>query len=103
MTELRRGAVARHERDRPQRRVGHVLERDGHDLARAIDRRVAEELQPIGGRQVLAERSGRGLLEDGARAERGALDEGEQVGDLELASARCAVARDSCVTRDGNR
>src|SRR5258706_1795189 len=56
--------------DRPQRGVAHVLERHGHHLARAVDRDVAEELQPEAGRQILAELPARRLLEFDARPER---------------------------------
>jgi len=34
--------------------VVDVLERDGHDLGDAVDRHVAEELQPEAGREVVA-------------------------------------------------
>src|SRR5258705_6182091 len=56
--------------DRPQRGVADVLERHGHHLARAVDRDVAEELQPEAGRQILAALPARRFLERDARPER---------------------------------
>jgi len=47
-----------------------VLERDGHDLGGAIDRHMAEELQPKAGRQVVALAVAASLLENGLWAER---------------------------------
>ena len=35
---------------RPEIVIANVLERDGHDLARSVDRHMAEELQPEAGR-----------------------------------------------------
>src|SRR5215467_7086026 len=55
---------------RPEIVVGDVLERDGHDLARSVDRHMAEELQPEAGRQVVALCAAAPLLEDRARTER---------------------------------
>src|SRR5262249_23793435 len=54
---------------RPEIVVADVLERDGHDLARSVDRHMAEELQPEAGRQVVALCAAAPLLEDRARTE----------------------------------
>src|SRR6195256_3963239 len=54
---------------RPQRVIVDVLERDGHDLSGAIDRHMAEELQPEARRQVVALAVAASLLENGLRAE----------------------------------
>src|SRR5215831_10922694 len=55
---------------RPEIVVRDVLERDGHHLARSVDRHMAEELQPEAGRQVVALRAAAPLLENCARTER---------------------------------
>src|SRR3981081_4458290 len=73
MTRLRRPGPCvsfGREVDRPQRDVADVLERHGHHLARAVDRDMAEELQPEAGRQILATLPARGVLERDARRER---------------------------------
>src|SRR5262249_57960128 len=48
--------------------VLHVLERDGHHLACAIDLHLAEELQPETGRKVIALFAAASFLEHRARA-----------------------------------
>src|SRR4029450_11561187 len=54
---------------RPELAVGDILERDGHDLARPVDRHMAEELQPEAGRQVGALSAAECRLENPARTE----------------------------------
>ena len=141
----------------PEVLVIDVLEGDRHHSARAVDRHLAEELQPEAGRQVVALRAAAPLLEDRARTERvvellrspgagmegagnefperlevlehgrvgivimrggvvhvggdpdrigdaGMLDEGEEIGDLDFAPARAAVAlRDRVAAHHADR
>src|SRR3979490_2076963 len=54
---------------RPQSVIVDVLERDGHDLGGAIDRHMAEELQPEARRQVVALAVAASLLENRSWAE----------------------------------
>ena len=42
------------QRDRPQRAIGDVLERHGQRFGRPVDRHMAEELQPVTRREIVA-------------------------------------------------
>ncbi len=65
-----RSPQLRLERGRPQRVVGDIAQGHRHHLGGAVDGDVAEELQPIAGRQVLPLRLGRRFDVDLLRAER---------------------------------
>jgi len=75
----RRRRRRRSERDRPQRAIGDVLERDGQRLGRPVDRHMAEELQPVAGREVIALLLAGRFLKHDMRAERAPIGTGVQV------------------------
>ena len=67
---VRRGGGRRIERDRPQRAILDVLERDRQVSGCAVDRHVAEELQPVARGEVVALFLARSFLEYDLRPER---------------------------------
>src|SRR5215475_9376076 len=68
--ELRVRGTGRLQPNRPQVSVADVLQRHRHDLARAVDGDVAEELQAETGREIFALRAAAAVLIAGLRAER---------------------------------